>query len=76
MAVTSVLEIGLKRQEVPKSVPTDVRTYLVFALDAQSPQSLLMGEEENDGISYEELAQSYTVMYENWLNVVKTNENL
>ena len=33
-------------------------------------------DEENHEISYEEPAQSYTMLYENWIDVVKLNKTL
>ena len=35
-----------------------------------------MDEEEDDEISDEELAQTYTVLYKKWIDVVKNNETL
>ena len=76
MVVTSVPETCIKHQDVPKGIPIGVQTPLVTTPGSQSPQTLLLCEEEDEEISNEELAQSYTVLYENWVNILKIDENL
>ena len=41
-----------------------------------NPPTHPLFEEEEDYISDEELARSYTVLYESWVNIVKINEDL
>ena len=68
--------VGGQKQEVPEEVLTNVHTRPVPDPVPKDVWSLYGNDEEDDEISDEELVQSYTMLYENLVDVVKTNETL
>ena len=65
-----------QKEEVPEEVSIDVLTYPVLAQVYEDVRTLYGSDEEEDEISDEGLAQSYKVLYENWIDVVKLNKTL
>ena len=74
--ITHLKIVEGQKEEVLEEVSIDVLTHPVLAQVYQDVRTLYGSDEEEDEIFDEGLAQSYKVLYENRIDVVKLNKTL